>query len=85
MQFDSFSEFVAMGGHGLYVWLAYGATVAVLVVSTVALRLARRKHLQRLRWTLEAQAVASNRADAPAGLAARAERAARTNREADEQ
>ena len=85
MQFDSFSEFVAMGGHGLYVWLAYGATVAVLLVSSVALRLARRKHLQRLRWTLEAQAVESKRADNPAGLAVRTEQAARTNREAGEQ
>ncbi|WP_068750299.1 heme exporter protein CcmD, partial [Oleiphilus sp. HI0123] len=24
MSFDSFSEFLNMGGHGLYVWLCYG-------------------------------------------------------------
>jgi heme exporter protein D len=30
--FDSIAEFVQMGGHGLYVWLAYGATYLVLGV-----------------------------------------------------
>ncbi len=30
MMFHSLSEFFAMGGHGFYVWLAYGATVLVL-------------------------------------------------------
>ncbi len=30
--FDSFAEFLHMGGHGLYVWLAYGATYLVLGV-----------------------------------------------------
>jgi len=28
--FNSFSEFLAMGKHGFYVWLAYGLTFAVL-------------------------------------------------------
>ena len=28
--FASFSEFLAMGKHGFYVWLAYGLTFAVL-------------------------------------------------------
>jgi len=55
MQFDSFAEFVAMGGHGLYVWLAYGATVAVLLISSIGLRLARRKQILELRWTLAHQ------------------------------
>lgn len=55
MQFDSFAEFVAMGGHGLYVWLAYGATIAVLVFSSVGLRIARRKQLEQLRWAVAQQ------------------------------
>ena len=29
--FDSFAEFLAMGDHGFYVWLAYGITFAVLL------------------------------------------------------
>ena len=28
--FDSFAEFMAMGNHGFYVWLAYGLTFIVL-------------------------------------------------------
>ena len=30
MSFNSFSEFVQMGGHGLFVWTAYGIAIAVL-------------------------------------------------------
>ncbi|GEA13443.1 heme exporter protein D [Alteromonas sp. KUL49] len=31
MQFDSFSEFLHMGGYAFYVWLAYGVTFVALV------------------------------------------------------
>ena len=30
MSFASFSDFLAMGHHGLYVWTAYGICLAVL-------------------------------------------------------
>lgn len=30
MQFSSFAEFVNMGGHGFYVWLSYGVSIALL-------------------------------------------------------
>ena len=55
MQFESLAEFFAMGGHGLYVWLAYGATLAILIFSTLAVQAARRKQVQQLRWALQAQ------------------------------
>mgnify|MGYP000013342665 CR=1 FL=1 len=32
--FASWSEFLAMGGHGLYVWLSYGTFFAALGVLT---------------------------------------------------
>lgn len=32
MQFSSFSEFVAMGGHGFYVWLSYGVSITLLAL-----------------------------------------------------
>lgn len=54
MQFDSVSDFFAMGGHALYVWLAYGATFLVLVVNTLVLRGARKRQLERLRWQAQA-------------------------------
>ena len=54
MQFDSVSDFFAMGGHALYVWLAYGATWLVLIVNTLVLRGARKRQLERLRWQAQA-------------------------------
>ena len=46
MSFASFSEFVAMGNHGLYVWSAYGISLLVLAVNVAAPLLARRRYLQ---------------------------------------
>lgn len=43
MQFESFSEFIAMGKHGVYVWSAYGASMAILVLNVVLPVLNRRK------------------------------------------
>ncbi|GAA0787874.1 heme exporter protein CcmD [Marinobacterium sediminicola] len=41
MSFDSFSEFLSMGGHGLYVWLSYGLGVVILVANLIVPKLAR--------------------------------------------
>ena len=30
MQFETFAAFLDMGGHGQFVWLAYGITIVVL-------------------------------------------------------
>ncbi|GAW97367.1 MULTISPECIES: heme exporter protein CcmD [Colwellia] len=30
MQFNSFSDFINMGGYGFYVWLSFGATALIL-------------------------------------------------------
>ncbi|MDB6140987.1 MAG: heme exporter protein CcmD [Pseudomonas sp.] len=54
MSFASFSEFLAMGHHGLFVWTAYGICLSVLVLNVALPVLARRRYLQqearRLRW-----------------------------------
>lgn len=53
MNFENFSDFIAMGGHGLYVWMAYGAALIVFVANIVGPVLKRKdilkKHNQRLR------------------------------------
>ncbi len=36
MYFDNLQEFLSMGGHGLYVWLSYGLTWLVILVTIVA-------------------------------------------------
>ena len=56
MQFESLTEFFAMGGHGLYVWLAYGATALVLAGNAYVVRRARIRQFQRLRWSEQLQA-----------------------------
>lgn len=35
MKFDSFADFIAMGGHGPFVWSVYALTVVVLVALVV--------------------------------------------------
>jgi heme exporter protein D len=47
MSFDSFSDFLAMGKHGLYVWTAYGICLAVLAINVASPLLARRRYLQQ--------------------------------------
>jgi heme exporter protein D len=32
MYFNSFQEFIEMGGHAFYVWLCYGIVISVLIV-----------------------------------------------------
>ncbi|WP_043310536.1 heme exporter protein CcmD [Pseudomonas sp. ML96] len=46
MSFASFSEFLAMGSHGAYVWSAYGISLAVLALNVALPILARRRYLQ---------------------------------------
>lgn len=46
MNFSSFSEFIAMGNHGLYVWTSYGISLAILVLNVALPVLARRRYLQ---------------------------------------
>ncbi len=31
MQFDSFADFIAMGGYGFYVWLSFGTCALILL------------------------------------------------------
>ena len=49
MMFEDWQSFAAMGGHGLYVWMAYGAAFALLLLNLLRLRADRRKTLALLR------------------------------------
>jgi heme exporter protein D len=46
MNWHSANDFFAMGGYGLYVWGAYGATALVMFAEPL---LARHRHRQALR------------------------------------
>jgi heme exporter protein D len=38
MQWNSLSEFLAMGGHGFYVWPSFGVTALCMIWEMLALR-----------------------------------------------
>lgn len=49
MSFSSLEEFLAMGGHGLYVWLSYGAGLIIVVFNVIAARVKQRRAFQMVR------------------------------------
>lgn len=49
MSFDSLEAFLAMGGHGFYVWTVYLTTLALLIANFANLRRAWRRTLRELR------------------------------------
>lgn len=49
MSFASWTEFFAMGGHGLYVWLAYGSAFIVVLSNVLSVRVARRRFFRQAR------------------------------------
>ena len=65
MYFDSFADFLQMGKHGQYVWLAYGTTALVLLWTW----LSARQSLARVTRRLKQQAQLAARAPASAGTA----------------
>ena len=65
MQFDSLAEFVAMGGHAQYVWMAYGTAVLVFVGYTISLLKTRTRIVKELKWRAKAEEMAGQ--DKPAG------------------
>ena len=46
MAFESFSAFLAMGKHGVYVWSCYGITLAILALNVALPIMARKRYLQ---------------------------------------
>lgn len=49
MTWNSFSEFLAMGGYGLYVWGSLGACALVCIAEPISLNLKRRALLAEVR------------------------------------
>jgi len=43
MFFDSFTELMNMGGHGLYVWLSYGIAGVIIAQNFISPVLTRKK------------------------------------------
>ena len=49
MAFKSFSEFVAMAGHGPYIWTAYGVTLVLILYILAAPVLRQRRFVREER------------------------------------
>ena len=65
MYFDTFAEFLQMGKHGFYVWLAYGATALVLLWSWISARAMLSGIEKQLARQTEISARSSSGATAP--------------------
>jgi heme exporter protein D len=55
MQWNSVSEFFAMGGYAFYVWGSFGITALVMVVEMGLIRARRRELIEQLRTELASQ------------------------------
>ena len=55
MYWNSFSEFLAMGNHGLYVWGSVAVTAVLLILEPVLLVQARKQLTARLQRQLRAE------------------------------
>jgi heme exporter protein D len=62
-QFDSFADFLDMGGYAFYVWVAYGAFFAVMGWNLLQARAERRRTLQLLRARRQREAVRAQAAN----------------------
>jgi len=60
-RFDSFSEFLAMGGYAIYVWSAYAFFLIILIFNIWQPMLARKRYLKQ---QLRREAVQQERAQA---------------------
>ena len=49
MQWNSLSEFLAMGGYALYVWGSFGAIALVMLCESLLIRSQRRQIVRNLR------------------------------------
>jgi heme exporter protein D len=57
MQFSSLNEALQMGGHGAYVWAAYGLTLLVLGINVIAPILKRRALIKELKRSITREEV----------------------------
>lgn len=59
MYFDNFSDVIAMGGHGFYVWLSYGVAVMVVAYNIVVPIKQKNDVIKRLRRNLKRESSSS--------------------------
>ena len=53
---NSFGDFIAMGGYGMYVWGSFGVTALVMVAEPILVARHRKRTIARLKRQLRADA-----------------------------
>jgi heme exporter protein D len=56
---NSFSDFLAMGGYGFYVWGSFGVTALIMAVEPILVARTRKQTLARLKRQLRAEGKSS--------------------------
>ncbi len=59
MQWNSVSEFFAMGGYAFYVWGSFGTCVVVIAFEMIQVRRRRKELLRQLRTELLSESASS--------------------------
>lgn len=52
---NSFSDFLHMGGYGLYVWGSFGVTALIMIVEPIVVARNRKSTISRLKRQLRAE------------------------------
>ncbi len=52
---NSFSDFIAMGGYGLYVWGSFGVTAAIMALEPILVARHQKTTIARLKRQLRAE------------------------------
>jgi heme exporter protein D len=58
---NSFSDFLAMGGYGFYVWGSFGVTALIMAVEPILVVRNRKSTITRLKRQMRADSRAENR------------------------
>ena len=61
IHWNSFAEFFAMGGYGLYVWGIFGVTALIMTVEPILVARNRKTTIARLKRQMRAESRADNR------------------------
>jgi heme exporter protein D len=61
IHWNSFADFVAMGGYGLYVWGSFGVTALIMTIEPILVARNRTTTIARLKRQMRAEARSENR------------------------
>ncbi|WP_153130103.1 heme exporter protein CcmD [Dechloromonas hortensis] len=61
IHWNSFADFLAMGGYGFYVWGSFGATALIMAIEPIMVARNRKTTITRLQRQMRAETRAENR------------------------